>query len=61
LFGKLCSIIGYSGLNGKDKNEELRMQLHIEHGGIPTITIDSVNEITNPNPAVKHLLELANS
>jgi hypothetical protein len=61
LFGKLCRIIGYSGMSGKDKNEEMRMQIHIEHGGIPTITIDSANEISNPNAAVKHMLELANS
>ena len=61
LFGKLCKTIGYSGLNGKDKNEEMRMQLHLEHGSIPTVTIDSANEISNPNAAVKRLLELANS
>jgi len=61
LFGKLCKIIGYSGLSGKNEDEETRMQIHLEHGGIPTITIDSVSEITNPNVAVKHLLELANS
>jgi hypothetical protein len=61
LFGRLCRTIGYSGLSGKDKDEELRMQLQIEHGGIPTITIDSENDISNPNPAVRQLLEIANS
>lgn len=61
LFGKLCRTIGYSGLSGKDKDEELRMQMQLEHGSIPTITIESLNEITNPNPAVRRMLELANS
>jgi hypothetical protein len=60
LFGKLCRTLGYSGLGGKDQNEELRMQMHLEHGTIPTITIDSAEEINNPNTAVKRLLEIAN-
>jgi len=61
LFGKLCRTIGYSGLSGKDKDEELRIKIHQEHGAIPTITIDSANEISNPNPVVKRLLEMASS
>lgn len=60
LFGKLCRTFGYSGLSGKTKNEELRMQVHLDHGAIPTVTIDSVQEISNPNPAVKWMLDLAN-
>ncbi len=60
LFGKLCRTIGYSGLGGRDQDEELRMKMHLEHGSIPTITIDSVEEITNPNSAVSHMLEIAN-
>jgi hypothetical protein len=61
LFGNLCRIIGYSGLSGRNKDEELRMQIHVEHGGIPTITIDSVDEIKSPNQAVRHMIDLANS
>jgi hypothetical protein len=61
LFGKLCRIFGYSGLSGKTRDEETRMQIHLEHGGIPTIVIDSVNEITNPNLPVKRMFEIANS
>jgi hypothetical protein len=57
LFGKLCRTIGYSGLSGKSAEEELRMRIHEEHGAIPTITIHSPEEITNPNPAVKRVLE----
>jgi hypothetical protein len=59
LFGKLCRTFGYSGLGGKNKNEELRMQIHMEHDAIPTITIRSENEIINPNPAVKRILDIA--
>ena len=61
LFGKLCKTIGYSGLSGKNQDEELRIKIHLEHGAIPTVTIDSADEISNPNAAVKHLLDLANS
>jgi len=59
LFGKLCRTIGYSGLGGRNKDEELRMQIHLEHHAIPTITIRSAEEITNPNPGVKRMLEIA--
>jgi hypothetical protein len=61
LFGRLCNTIGYSGLSGKNKDQEMRMQIHLDHGCIPTITIDSANEISNPNIAVKRLFDLANS
>ncbi len=61
MFGKLAKTIGYSGLSGKTKDEELRMQIHLDHGAIPTITIESSDEIANPNPAVKKLLDIANS
>jgi hypothetical protein len=60
LFGKLVRTFGYSGLGGKDKNQETRMQLHLDHGAMPTITIDSADEIINPNAAVKRMLEIAN-
>jgi hypothetical protein len=59
LFGKLCKTIGYSGLNGKNKDQEMRMQIHLEHGCIPTVTIRSANEISNPNAAIKQVLDLA--
>lgn len=61
LFGKLTKTIGYSGLSGKTKDEELRMKIHLDHGAIPTVTIESSDEITNPNAAVKRLLDIANS
>jgi len=59
LFGDLCKIIGYSNMGGKDENEAKRMQIHLEHGGIPTITINSVEEIKNPNDTVKRMMEMA--
>lgn len=60
LFGRLCCTFGYTGLSGKNKDEELRMQIHLDHGAVPTITIRSADEILNPNPAVKRMLELGN-
>ena len=59
LFGKLCRSFGYSDLGGGDKDKELRMQIHMEHGAIPTITINSEKDILNPNPAVKKMLDIA--
>ena len=59
LFGKLCRTIGYSGLGGNNKDEEMRMQIHLEHSAIPTITIRSAEDIINPNPAVKRMLDIA--
>ena len=60
LFGRLCRTFGYTGLSGRNKDEELRMQIHLDHGAVPTITIRSADEILNPNPAVKRMLELGN-
>ncbi len=59
LFGRLCRTIGYSGLGGRNPDEELRMRIHDEHGTIPTLTIDSSQEITAPVPAVKQILDKA--
>jgi hypothetical protein len=59
LFGDLCRIIGYSNMGGRNEQEEKRMQIHLEHGGIPTITIQNVEEIKNPNEAVKRMLDMA--
>lgn len=59
LFGKLCRPFGYSDLGGEDKDKELRMRIHLEHGAIPTITINSEKDILNPNPAVKKMLDIA--
>ena len=60
LFGKLVKTFGYSNLSGKNKDTETRMQLRLDHGAIPTVTINTAEEISNPNPAVKRMLELAN-
>jgi hypothetical protein len=59
LFGKLCRTLGYSGLGGRNEEEELRMRIHDEHGAIPTVTIHSPNEIETPNRAVKAFLDRA--
>jgi hypothetical protein len=59
LFGRLCKTIGYSNLRGNDKDSETRIQTHLDHGSIPTITIDSAIEISSPNTAVRRLLDMA--
>jgi hypothetical protein len=59
LFDRLCRTFGYSGLSGKTPDEEIRMRLDEEHGTIPTLSIRSVRELTDPNPAVRRLLDRA--
>lgn len=59
LFEGLCRTIGYSGLSGRDANQQLRMKMHIEHGAIPTVTIRSARDIASPNSAVREMLDLA--
>jgi hypothetical protein len=59
LLGKLCRTVGYSGLAGKNADEELRMRIHEEHGAIPTITVRSAKEVLEPNAAVKRILDRA--
>lgn len=59
LLGKLCRTIGYSGLAGRNADEELRMRIHEEHDAIPTLTIRTAREISEPNSAVKRLLDRA--
>lgn len=60
LFGKLCKTIGYSNLAGQDETQVLRERIHEEHGAIPTITVNRPEQIDNPNPEIKRVLELAN-
>lgn len=59
LFGRLCRTIGYSALSGKSEAEELRMRIHEEHRAVPTITIDTAEDILRPNPAVERTLRRA--
>jgi len=57
LFGDLCKTIGYSGLSGKTDDERLRMQIHKDHGAIPTITCD-VNDLKNPSAAMLEMFNM---
>ncbi len=59
LFDGLCRTIGYANLGGRNADQELRMQMHLEHGAIPTITIRSPQEILSPNPALRRMLDRA--
>lgn len=57
LFGRLTRFFGYSGLSGKSPAEELRARIHDEHEALATITVNTVEQITNPTPAVKRALD----
>jgi len=59
LFGKWCRSFGYSWLGGGTPEERLRMQLHVDLGCIPTLTIHSAGEIEQPNEAVATMLKRA--
>ncbi len=59
LFDGLCRTFGYANLGGRDRDQERRMQIHLEHGAIPTVTIRSAREILHPNPAVRQMLDRA--
>ncbi|MFP4028231.1 MAG: DUF6259 domain-containing protein [Candidatus Brocadiia bacterium] len=59
LFGDLCRTIGYSALSGKDANSRLRLQAHAKLNTLPTITVHSPEEISDPNPAIEIELERA--
>ena len=59
LFKGLCQTIGYSKLGGRDADQQLRMNMHAEHGAIPTVTIRSDRDILQPNAGIKAMLERA--
>lgn len=59
LFGRLCVPFGYSGLGGRDENEEIRSRVHLEHGAVPTIIVGGAADIENPTPEVARMLKLA--
>ena len=59
LFGRLCVPFGYSGLGGRDENEEIRSRVHLEHGAVPTIIVGGAGEIEDPTPEVARMLKLA--
>ena len=57
LFGKWCRSFGYSRLSGKSESEAQRMQMHLDWGAIPTITLESNKELDNPNQVLKNFLD----
>jgi len=60
MFGSWCRSFGYSGLSGRNRDEHLRMKVHLALGTIPTLTIGSAAELENPNEAVKEMITMAN-
>ena len=59
MFGQWCRSFGYSNLGGRNREEHLRMKVHVALGAIPTLTIGSPAELEQPNDAVKEMLALA--
>ena len=59
LFDGLARTFGYSALTGRNDDEILRSDLHLAHGTMPTITGPSANDILQPNPYIRQLLERA--
>jgi len=59
LFEGLCRSFGYSGLDGSTPESALRMKTHVSLGAIPTVTVRSARELTEPNEAVAEMLALA--
>jgi hypothetical protein len=59
LFEGLCRTIGYANLGGRNADQELRMNMHLQHGAIPTVTLRSAQDILAPNNAVQAMLDRA--
>jgi len=58
IFRGLCRPFGYSNLDGKTEESRLRMKIYQDHDWIPTITISSADDILNPNPVIKAMLDM---
>lgn len=59
LFQGLCQTIGYANLGGRDANQQLRMNMHLEHGAIPTVTLGSAKDILQFNAGIQAMLARA--
>ena len=59
LFNKLVRTMGYADLSGETEDSAVFMQSHVDHGTMPTVTVQAAEEISNPNPAVARMIKLA--
>ena len=59
MFGRWCRSIGYANIGGRNKEEDMRMNIHLAQGAIPTITVRTAGEIKEPNEMVAKMLRLA--
>ncbi len=57
----LVRSFGYSGLDGGSELSRIRMKAYTDKGVMPTITLRSAEEIENPNPGMKTMLDMANA
>jgi hypothetical protein len=51
--------MGYANIGGKDPEQDMRMNIHLEQGAVPTITVRSAQDIEDPNPMVANILKMA--
>jgi hypothetical protein len=56
MFGRWCRSFGY-GAHGV--NAEMRMDMHVALGAIPTVSVNSGAEISSPNAGIKKMLDAA--
>jgi hypothetical protein len=59
MFGRWCRSMGYANIGGKSEEQNMRMQIHLDQGAVPTITVRSAEDIEKPNSMVSKMLEIA--
>jgi len=59
LYGELCKTIGYANLAGDDPDSNLRIETHHRLGALPTLCGVTPEQIENPTPGVRRILERA--
>jgi hypothetical protein len=62
ILGGLCRTTGYNTLTRDTEDEWMRMRVHDDHNSIPSITsVNTAEEILNPNALVQNVLDRANA
>ena len=59
LYGDLCRTMGYANLSGRDEASALRLLVHEKLNALPSLTVREAEEIENPCPAVRRVLDRA--
>jgi hypothetical protein len=61
LYGDLCRTMGYSGLGGDTQASVRRLEVHERLGALPSLEVRKPDDVLNPNPAVRRVLDRANA